>query len=294
MATATRTPRRKRVEYTQEQKDAYRKQQREQAAELLKAGVNELLTSEGWQKWAAMRARLHTYSFQNTLLILCQMPEASVVASGKFWNDHERRMIKGTTSLKVYAPLFRKPTEAEIAAGRKPEDKVLYSYKLVPVFDISQTEGEPLPALETQPLTGDSHAAYLRPLEKFAHSLGYSVSFESLSGGMGGYCDYTAKHIAVDKDASVNAQVRTLIHEIAHALGIGYAEYGRCQAEVLVETATFIVASSIGLDVSASSIPYVAGWGDKDAVKAIEAFAKTVDTVARKIEKAVKDAEVAA
>lgn len=291
MKTATRKPRQ---EFTPEQKEAYRKEQREQAAELMKRGVQELLTSDGWQKWAAMRARLHTYSFNNTLLILCQMPEASVVASGKFWNEHQRMMIKGTTSLKVFAPLFRRPTDAEIAAGRKPEDKVLYSYKLVPVFDISQTDGEPLPVSPAQPLTGESHAAYLRPLEMFAQSLGFSVSYEDLSAGLGGYCDSKAMHIAIAADQSSNACVRTLIHEIAHALGIGYADYGREQAEVLVETATFIVATSIGLDTTGTSVPYVTGWGEADAVKAIEKFAATVDKVARQIERAVKDAEVTA
>lgn len=293
MATATRTPR-KRTEYTPEQKEAYRKEQREQSAELMKQGVQELLTSEGWQKWAAMRARLHSYSFNNTLLILAQYPEASVVASGKFWMQHERRMLKGSRALRVFAPLFRRPTNEEIAAGRSPEDKVLYSYKLVPVFDISQTEGEPLPELDVQPMTGDSHVAYLRPLEKLAQSLGFSVSFEMLSGEMGGYCDAKAQHIAIRRDASANAQVRTLIHEIAHALGVSYTEYGREHAEVIVETATFIVTTSIGLDTTGTSIPYVTSWGEADAVKAIEKFAGIVDKVARQIERAVKDAEVVA
>lgn len=292
--TTAATTRRKRVEFTPEEKEAYRKEQRELGAELMKQGVAELLTSEGWQKWAAMRARLHTYSFANTMLILAQMPEATHVASGKFWKDHGRLMLKGTKSLKVWAPLFRRPTDQEIAAGRRPEDKVLYSYKLVPVFDISQTDGEPLPVQEVQPLTGDSHAEYLRPLEVFAHSLGFSVSYEDLSGDLGGYCDTKHNHIAINKNREVNSQVRTLIHEIAHALGIGYAEYGREQAEVLVETAAFIVATSIGLDTTGYSVPYVAGWGEANAVAAIEKFANEVDKVARQIERAVKDAEVAA
>jgi hypothetical protein len=292
MTTARKT-RSKRVEFTPEQKEQYRKEQRELGAELMKQGINELLTSEGWQKWAAMRARLHTYSFANTMLILAQMPEATFVASGKFWNDHKRMMLKGTQSLKVWAPLFRRPSEAEIAAGRRPEDKVLYSYKLVPVFDISQTDGEPLPVLEVQSIEGDSHAAYLRPLEVFAHTLGYSVSYEDLSGDLNGYCDAKHKHIAINKARPVNSQVRTLIHEIAHALGFGYKEYGREQCEVLVETAAFIVATSIGLDTSDYSIPYAAGWGEANAVAAIEKFAGEVDAVARQIERAVKEAEVA-
>lgn len=288
-----KTASKKRPAYTPEERDEYRRQQREQAAELMKAGVAELQSSEGWQRWAAMRARLHSYSFANTMLILAQMPDASLVQSGKKWNLIDRRMIAGTRALRVFAPLFRKPTADEIAAGRNPADQILYSFKLVPVFDVSQTEGAPVPAIEHHPLTGDSHAAYLRPLERLAQSLGYSVSFEDLSEGLGGYCDPQRKHIAIANGA-VNQQVATLIHEITHALGFDYTEYTREQSEVLVETATFIVCSSIGLDTTGRSVPYVATWGTEDAARHIEAFATQVDKAARTIEKAVKDAEVAA
>jgi Putative metallopeptidase family (DUF6782) len=280
--------------FTPEEREEYRREQREQGAEMMKQGVLELLSSEGWQKWAAMRARLHTYSFNNTMLILCQLPEATMVASGKFWIDHGRMMNKGTRALRVFAPLFRKPTPEEIAGGRKPEDRVLYAFKLVPVFDVSQTNGEELPIVKAAPLTGDSHAAYFLPLKKFALSLGYSVSFEELSEGMGGYCDHAAKHIAIAAGGSANQQVHVLIHEIAHALGIGYKEHGREQAEVLVETATFIVSTSIGLDTTGTSVPYVANWGEANAVAAIEAYARTVDEVARKIERACIVAKPAA
>lgn len=294
MQTARR-PRAKRPEYTPEQREQYRKEQREQAAELMKAGLAELQSSEGWKRWAAMRARLHSYSFANTMLLLAQMPDASLVQSGKKWMAIDRRMIAGTRALRVFAPLFRKPTADEIAGGRRPDEQILYAFKLVPVFDVSQTEGEPVPAgPEPQPLTGDSHAAYWRPLEKLAQSLGYSVSVEDLSEGLGGYCNLRDKHIAITSSAAPNQRVATLIHEIAHAMGIDYQDYTREQSEVLVETATFIVSTVIGLDTNTRSVPYVAHWGGDDAAKHIEAFAATVDKTARQIEKAVKDAEVAA
>lgn len=294
MKTARKPARSKRPEYTPEEREEYRRAQREQAAELMKAGLAELQSSEGWRRWAEMRARLHTYSFANTILILCQMPDASLVMSGKKWNAIDRRMSAGTRALRVFAPLFRKPTADEIAAGRRADEQILYSFKLVPVFDVSQTEGEPVPSIPVEPMTGDSHAAYFRPLEKLAQSLGYSVSFEDLSEGLGGYVIPERKHIAITQHAAPNQQVCTLIHEIAHALGIDYTDYTREQSEVLVETATFIVASSIGLDTAGRSVPYVATWGDEDAAKHIEAFASTVDKVARRIERAVTDAEIAA
>ena len=84
-----------------------------------------------------------------------------------------------------------------------------------------------------------------------------------------------------------NAQVRVLIHEIAHVLGISYSTHGRCCAEVLVDTVTYIVCSSLGLDVGASSIPYVAGWGEEDEVAAVREYALTIDILARRIEGAL-------
>lgn len=290
MTTARRT---RKAKYTPEETAAYRAEQRERGAALMKEAVALLLTSDGWRAWAECRARLHTYSFANVCLILAQLPDATLVASGKFWTSVNRYITSGPGSaLRVFAPLFRRPTADELAAGHSPDKKVLYSFKLVPVFDVSQTDGEPLPKRDVEPVTGDSHAEFFRPLEVFAHTLGYSVSLESLSPGMGGYCDSKAKHIAVANDDAPNSQVRTLVHECAHALGVGYEQYGREQAEVLVETATFIVCTSIGLDTSGSSVPYVATWGGDQAVAAIEAFARVVDDVARQIERAVSNANI--
>jgi hypothetical protein len=90
-----------------------------------------------------------------------------------------------------------------------------------------------------EPLTGDSHAHLLAPLCGFAESLGYSVAFEVIEGSAGGWCDPKAKRIVIDAGVPGNAQLRTLIHECAHALGIDYEQYSRAQAEVMVDTAIF-------------------------------------------------------
>jgi len=105
-------------------------------------------------------------------------------------------------------------------------------------------------------------------------------------GRAGGYCDSHNKLIVVDDTLPANGQVRVLVHEIAHALGIGYVEYGRAQAEVLVESITYIVCQGIGLDTSGESVPYVAGW-DEDDLDPLEAFAHTIDEIARRIEAVV-------
>lgn len=160
------------------------------------------------------------------------------------------------------------------------------------MFDVSQTEirdgAEPA---ELEPprelLTGDSHAHLLAPLQAFAESLGYTVTFEAINGPAGGWCDPQNKQIVVDVNRPANARLRTLIHETAHALGVDYQRYSRAQAEVIVDTVTLLAASSVGLRVDGETIPYVAGWGETGALEAVTEFADTIDTIARKIEQAI-------
>ncbi|MCA1701357.1 MAG: hypothetical protein LC790_21640 [Actinobacteria bacterium] len=157
------------------------------------------------------------------------------------------------------------------------------------MFELSQTE--PLPAVEPvslepprEPLTGDSHAHLIEPMVAFAGSLGFAVSFEAIPGSAGGWCDPKNNRIVVDADAPANARLRTLIHECAHAMGIDYESYSRPQAEVMVETVTLLAASTVGLAVDGETIPYVSGWGEDGALKAVTEFAETIDQVARRIE----------
>lgn len=162
-------------------------------------------------------------------------------------------------------------------------------FKAVAVFDRSQVDpvaGADPARLDPpcEPLTGDSHAHLLAPMQAFTESLGYSVSFESIPGASGGWCDHKHRRIVVDADQPANARLRILIHETVHALGVGYAEYGRERAEVIVDTATYIAAASVGLDVSGESVPYIAGWGESGALDAVTAFASTIDELARRVE----------
>lgn len=98
------------------------------------------------------------------------------------------------------------------------------------------------PDPSSRPLSGDSHAHLIAPMLAFAESLGFTVSFETVDGSAGGWCDQKAKRIVVDADQPANAALRTLIHETIHALGVGYAQYGRERAEVIVDTVVFCPA----------------------------------------------------
>ncbi len=173
----------------------------------------------------------------------------------------------------------------------RPRTRTLF--KVATVFNVSQTE--PLPETEpvpleppTQPIEGDSHRELLPRLEHLAAELGFDVEFNDLAAvACDGWCDAEEKRIVVSSHLAANAQLRVLVHELAHALGIGYAEFGRERAEVLVDCATSCVLQTVGLDAAGESVPYVAAWGEDGALEAVRTFAGRIDEVAKRIEDAL-------
>jgi N-terminal domain of anti-restriction factor ArdC len=273
-----------------------RAQRRRADRERIEQAAQQLLSSEGWQRWVRVRATngLARYSFHNQLLITLQRPDATYVAGFRAFLALNRCVRKGERAIRILAPMSVKvaPEAAEQQTPADPSGPRRTVFRAVPVFDVAQTEPppdrEPV-ALQApaEPIQGDSHAALLPTLVAFAGELGYSVSTLAMDGGADGWCDARAKRIAVNAAVSQNAQVRVLVHELAHALGIGYEQYGRHRAEVLVDTVTFIVCGSIGLDTSGSTVPYIAGWGEDGALEAIRCYAQRIDEIARRIENAV-------
>ena len=116
----------------------------------------------------------------------------------------------------------------------------------------------------------------------------FDVEFRDLAAvACDGWCNAEEKRIVVSSSMAANAQLRVLVHELAHALGIGYEEFGRQRAEVLVDCATFCVLQTVGLDVAGDSVPYVAAWGEDGALEAVRTFAGRIDEVAKRIEDAL-------
>ena len=275
-----------------------RAERRCQDRERLQRAAEELLTSEGWKRWLRVRSQagLARLSISNQLLVALARPDANSSRGSTPGFGWAMRSGRGSARWRS-SPLCRSRS-AIGSTGEETGDTMLL-FKTVFVFDRAQVD--PIAGREQaplgppcEPLTGDSHAHLLAPIRVFAESLGFSVSFESIPGETGGWCDPRARRIVVDADAPANAQLRILVHETVHALGVGYAEYGRQRAEVIVDTATAIACASVGLRVDGDSIPYTAGWGEMGELDAVTAFAKTIDELARQIENVLTAASTTA
>lgn len=282
---ATRSQRR----LTPEQRATRRREQLEQ----LREATSALLTSEGWQRWLRTRSRFHRYSLRNTLLIAFQCPHATHVAGFRRWLELGRCVRKGEKAIRIFAPVrYRRRDNADRTGEDETSEQLVVGFKLAAVFDVSQTD--PLPGVEPAPLdppgepvSGDSHAHLLPPLERHAAELEFQVRYEPLQG-RAGYCSKGEGSIVIDSQLPVNGRVATLVHELAHAHGIDYKTYSRAEAELIVESVACIVCGSVGLDTSGDSVPYLAGWNEDRAAERITQLAGTIDEIARAIERAIE------
>lgn len=282
--------------------DDERAERRRQERELVESAVRSLLTSDGWQQWVRVRTMFRQYSPTNTWLIAMQKPDATRVAGFRAWLKLNRCVRKGERGIRIWAPMTVKLRDAHgnvLKDDESGHELTRTRFRLTSVFDVSQTEPlpntEPVPlAPPSAPVTGDSHAALAPRLIEFAAGLGIPVAYEQLPHDVGGYFHTAEKRIALAEDRAANATVRVLIHELSHALvdRLEADSYPYAAEEVIVETATYIVCSAAGLDVSGSSIPYVASWGEHGALEAVQRCAETIDAVARQLEAVVDSVAV--
>lgn len=254
----------------------------------LEAGVKALVTSERWLAWLAFASRFHTYSFNNQMLILLQCPEATHVTGYNTWKALGRQVRKGSKSIGIYAPMLRKVKD-EVTGD---EVRRVVGFRIVSVFDVSQTDGEPLPEpVRASLLEGEAPTGLWDALAAIVAGNSYKLE-RGDCGGANGWTNPSIRTIRVRDDVDAAQAVKTLVHEVAHmqlhtddtgdALNVGH----RGVAEVEAESVAYIVGNYYGVATEAYSLPYIAGWSDGD-VDVITATAQRVAKTARAIIEAV-------
>lgn len=231
------------------------------ALERLHAGVTELLDSGVWQAALKFKAKFYSYSFNNALLIYLQRPDATLVAGYRRWQDLGRQVHKGETSLAILAPIVCNVTDE----GNDEKERRVVGFRSARVFDVSQTDGEPLPALPSPTVLEDDTEAILEVLgsaEAFAALKGLPVCYRELREGIFGSFSVTKRTITVRADLPPLQTLKTLIHELAHALLHAEPEEGeqRHLCELEAESCAFLVLHELGLDTSRYTFPYLASW----------------------------------
>ena len=274
----------------------------------LEQGITELFESERYREYLRVMSKFHNYSFNNTLLIAMQKPDASLVAGFSAWkNNFGRNVMKGQKGIKIIAPSPYKvkqemkkidPHTQQPIIGKdgKPvtEEKeiTIPAYKVVSVFDVSQTEGKELPDIAVDELTGDveRYRDFFAALEKTSP---VPIGFEQIPGSSHGYYHLEDKRIAIQEGMSELQTLKTAIHEIAHAklhdIDLNAPEneqqprVDRRTREVEAESVAYTVCQHYGLDTSDYSFGYVAGWSSGRELSELKSSLETIRSEAAEI-----------
>ncbi|WP_298210004.1 ImmA/IrrE family metallo-endopeptidase [Ferrimicrobium sp.] len=237
-------------------------------------GIIGLANSERWHHYLSAQARFHDYSPRNALLIALQCPHATQVAGFHAWRALGRSVNRGQKAIYIVAPLIGRDQDGETEVT---------GFRWVPVFDISQTEGDELPeACET--LVGDDPESLFAQLIGVARVYGFAVSIDTLPQGVNGLCRHRAHEILISPANAPTHQVKTLAHELAHAI-LHEGETDRALAELEAESAAFVVCQALGIDSRDYSFGYVATWagGTEAALANIERSAGRIQRCTKAI-----------
>ena len=271
----------------------------------LETGIQELFESERYKAYLTTMSKFHSYSFNNTLLIAMQGGQL-VAGYNKWRDDFHRNVRKGEKAIKILAPApfkAKKEVQKLDAQGRpvmgkdgKPVTEVkeiqVPAFKIVSVFDVSQTEGEPLPSIGVEELTGsvERYGEFFKALEQTSP---VPIGFEDIPGGSHGYYHLTEKRIAIQEGMSELQTLKTAIHEIAHsklhaidpeAPAIEQADRPDSRTrEVQAESVAYAVCQHYGLDTSDYSFGYVAGWSSGKDLKELKASLETIRATAHEL-----------
>lgn len=268
----------------------------------LEAGLENLFNSDQYKQWLTTMSRFHDYSLNNTLLIAMQKPDATLVAGYTTWkNQFGRQVNKGEKGIRILAPTpYKKkvevdktdPNTGEIlknpdGSNQKEIQEVLCpAFKVVSVFDVSQTDGRELPSLGVNELTGDVEQ-YEMFFEALKRTCPVPMEFEQISSGAKGYYHQIEQRIAIQEGMSQIQTVKTAIHEMAHQKlhaidpNLKKSEQNlenisRGGKEVEAESVAYTVCQHYGIDTSDYSFAYIAGWSQGKETPELKASLNTI------------------
>lgn len=275
-----------------------RDQQMKEITERLEQGVKELFTSEMYTEYLKTMSQFHNYSFNNTLLIAMQKPDATLVAGYQAWQKKFKRQVKrGEKGIQIIAPApIREKEEVEkfdpvtnepiLRPDGQPEtEEVVHTiprFRVTTVFDVSQTYGEPLPELEAPELMGtvENFEIFMQAIREVSP---VPVRFDEIESGAKGFYSNVNKEIVIQDGMSESQTMKTAVHETTHAklhdrdimeeLG---EKKNQMTREVEAESVAYTVCQYFGLDTSDYSFPYIAGWSSSMEMKELRSSMDTI------------------
>ena len=284
------------------------KQKVQEITDKLEEGLKELFESEKYKTYLSTMSKFHNYSFNNTLLIAMQKPEATLVAGYKAWQKNfERHVNKGEKAIRILAPAPYKikeerdkldPVTGEMMFdenGMPQKEQVevtIPAFRAVSVFDVSQTDGKPIPELEAQELlsTVEGYEDFVQALMNVAP---VPIGFEDIPGDSKGYFHTEEKRIAVQENMSESQTLKTMVHEVAHFMLhnkeinrddlIEEPAKDRNTKEVEAESVAYTVCQHFGIDTSDYSFGYIAGWSSGKDMKKLKSSLDTIRKTASEL-----------
>ena len=297
------------------------KQKVQEITDKLEEGLKELFESEKYKTYLSTMSKFHNYSFNNTLLIAMQKPEATLVARYKAWQKNfERHVNKGEKAIRILAPAPYKikeerdkldPVTGEMMFdenGMPQKEQVevtIPAFRAVSVFDVSQTDGKPIPELEAQELlsTVEGYEDFVQALMNVAP---VPIGFEDIPGDSKGYFHTEENRISVQENMSESQTLKTMVHEVAHSI-LHNKEINRDDLmeapvkdrntkEVEAESVAYTVCQHFGIDTSDYSFGYIAGWSSgkdmKELKSSLDTIRKTASELITGIEGALRELQL--
>ena len=281
------------------------KQRVQELTDKLEQGLQDLFNSDSYRNYLSTMSKFHNYSFNNTLLIAMQKSDATLVAGYKAWQKNfERHVNKGEKAIRILAPAPYKikeerdkidPVTQELLLdkdGNPQKEEVeitIPAFRAVSVFDLSQTDGKPIPELTAKELLSDveGYQDMIRAVEAISP---VPIELEEIAGDSKGYYDREAKRIAVQENMSESQTLKTMIHEVAHSkLHSKEVEQDeqmrkdRNTKEVEAESVAYTVCQHFGIDTSDYSFGYIAGWSSGRDTKELRSSMDTIRKTASEL-----------